>query len=56
MNDLIGGTEKQTSAIFEIKSEEFQHPTVLIFDEIDGILGQPGCDDSKAESNIIKIF
>ncbi len=59
LNNLIGGTEKQTSAIFEIaqaKSEESQHPTVLFFDEIDGILGKPGHNDSKAEINIIKIM
>jgi hypothetical protein len=56
---LIEGTEKQTSAVFEIaqaKSEESQHQTVLYFAEIDGILGKPGQNDSEAEINIMKIM
>lgn len=59
LNDLIGGCEKRMSAVFDIaiaKSVEFQKPTILFFDEVDGILGKPGHNDCKAEKNMIKIF
>lgn len=59
LNDLIGGSEKRMRAVFDIavsKSVESGQPTILFFDEIDGILGKTNHHDSKAEKHIIKIF
>ena len=59
LNDHIGGSEKRMQAIFDIATEktaETKVPTILFFDEADGILGKPGHNDCKAEKNIINIF
>lgn len=52
-------SEKKMESVFDIASQrsiEIGDPTILFFDEIDGMFGKPGHNDNKVDVRIIKIF
>lgn len=55
----FGNSEKKMRAVLNIasrESEKANKPTVLFFDHIDGLLGEPGRNDCEAKTCLIKVF
>jgi SpoVK/Ycf46/Vps4 family AAA+-type ATPase len=55
----FGNSEKKMRAVLNIasrESEKANKPTILFFDEIDGLLGEPGPNDCEAKTCLLKVF
>ena len=59
VDQYFGNTEKRMKAVLDMaseKSEKSDRPTILFFDEVDGILGETDSKQEAARAGVIKIF